>query len=328
MPVTIYDIAEKSGVSIATVSKVINNKPGVSKKTTKIINQVIKEMDYRPSKAASSLSKKRSMTIGLIIPDIANPFYGEVSKQIEIAARALNYGITICSSNTYDGEINRYIDVLLDSDVDGIIICSFIHKPQTLKKLKKLTIPVILLLTERRDEEYTTVNIDDHQTAYSITKKLLSEDCKNVSLLVESELKNSSRIEGYTRALAEFDMTPHITSLGFDSSKYEKIINNLFKSSSAPYTALCCSDLIAMHVARYCISNGIKIPRKVQIISYGGIYLTEIFSPSITSIIVPLKEMSEYAVEAVIKSLDPDIPQSKTRIIFGVDYIGRETTNN
>lgn len=326
MAVTIYDIAKESGVSIATVSKVINNKPGVSKKTIDKINQVIEEMNYRPNKAASSLSTKKSMTIGLIIPDISNPFYGEVSKQIEVAARHLNYGITICSSNTYDGEINRYIDVLLDSGVDGIIICSFIHKPQTLKKLKNLSIPIILLLTERRDEEYTTVNIDDHQTAYKITKALHEEGNKNIALLVESTLKNSSRIEGYARAMTDIGSIPNIVPMGFDSSQYERIIHQFFESTEQPATTICCSDLIAMHVARYCISNNIQIPARCQIISYGGIYLTEIYSPSITAIVEPLKEMSEYAVEAVIKSLDPNSSQSRTRVIYGTEFITRETT--
>lgn len=326
MAVTIYDIANKTGVSIATVSKVLNNKPGVSKKTIDKINLAIKEMNYHPNKAASSLSTKKSMTLGLIIPEISNPLYGEISKQIETAARNLNYGLTICSSNTYDGEINRYIDFLLDSGVDGIIICSFIHKPQTLKKLKNLTIPIILLVTERRDEEYTTINIDDQLTAYNLVGDLAKKGQQNITLFAESTLKNSSRIEGYERGIRQFNLKSTVISLGFDSTSYEETMCEFFKTHSLPQIIICCSDLIAMHLVRFCITNNIDIPKTCQIISYGGVFYTSLFSPSITSVVEPLKEMCTYAVTSIIQSLESENSQPKTRIIFDAELVKRETT--
>src|SRR4051794_30490918 len=124
MKPTIYDVAEKAGVSIATVSKVVNNTGRISEKTIKKVQAIMKELEYQPSSVAAALTGKRTFTIGVLVPDIANPFFAEVARALENNARETGYAIIICSTDYQSKREQEYLELLIKKQVDGIIIAT------------------------------------------------------------------------------------------------------------------------------------------------------------------------------------------------------------
>src|SRR5699024_7793731 len=145
MKVTIYDVAKEANVSIATVSKVINNTGRISEKTRRKVKDVMIELNYRPNMLASALMGKQTKTIGLLIPDLANPLFSELARSIEDRGQELDYNLVICNTD-YDSEKeNNYLALLKQKRVDGFILASGFEHLDKVEQLMEEDIPVVIV---------------------------------------------------------------------------------------------------------------------------------------------------------------------------------------
>lgn len=174
--VSIRDVAEKSGVSVATVSRVLNNKGYVSEDTRKKVEQVIEELNYKPNAVARSLFKKQSKTIGFMVPDIMNPFFPELACVVEDTANALGYNVILCNSDENAEKEQRYLNVLQQNYVDGLIVSSnTLHAEQ----VHKLNIPVVSIDREI-NKDIPTIVVENKKGARLATK-FLKENRKHIA---------------------------------------------------------------------------------------------------------------------------------------------------
>ncbi|MFP7733254.1 LacI family DNA-binding transcriptional regulator [Priestia aryabhattai] len=203
MKPTIYDVANEAGVSISTVSKVLNNTGSIAEKTRKRVRETMRELNYQPSVVASV--KKRIQTIGLLIPNIANPFMAEIARGIENHVKKYGFSLMICSTdNDLKNEI-EYISILKQKYVDGVIIATGLKENKAIKELLKAEIPVTLLSRDVSSLAVDAVLVDDFLGGYQATEHLISLGHEKVAIITEdiNFPTIQARVEGYKKALEE-----------------------------------------------------------------------------------------------------------------------------
>ena len=171
---TIYDIAKAANVSIATVSKVINNSGRISDKTRKRVLKIMDEMNYRPSVVAAALTKKRTFTIGLIIPDLANPFFAEVARSVEDRAHELGFNVIICNTDNKAEKEEKYIELLKQKGADGIVMATTAHNHAMVKKLIEHNETVAVIARDMPSLAVDAVLVDDFLGGYMAADHLIA----------------------------------------------------------------------------------------------------------------------------------------------------------
>ena len=203
MKVTIYDVAKEADVSIATVSKVINNKGRVSEKTRKRVREVMGEMNYHPNMLASALMGKQTKTIGLIIPDLANPFFSELARSIEDRGHELGYNIVICSTDYKKEKEDKYLTLLRQKRVDGFILASGFEKLDKVEELMEENIPVSIVARDFPMLPVNTVALDDYMGGYQAASHLIKLGHEDIGIIALDVWGNRERIRGFKQALEE-----------------------------------------------------------------------------------------------------------------------------
>ncbi|HDR5819920.1 TPA: LacI family DNA-binding transcriptional regulator, partial [Bacillus anthracis] len=204
MKPTIYDVAEKAGVSIATVSKVINQTGRISEKTINKVNQVMDELDYQPSSVAAALTGKKTYAIGVLVPDISNPFFAEVARAFENSARESGYTLILCSTDHQTKREHEYIDLLFKKQVDGIIIATELNDYKLVKKIVNRDLPLVLFTVDHSSITTHVVTTDDMRGGYLAGSYLTQKGHTSLTIMMEKDRKSSlGRLNGFKQALTD-----------------------------------------------------------------------------------------------------------------------------
>ena len=214
MKPTIKDIAEETGFSYATVSRALNNKYGVKPGTRDLIMQVAQSRGYTPNGIARGLVKKQTYSIGLIIPDISNPFFPEVTRGIEERAKEKGYSVFLCNTNYESDQEARYLQLLIERRVDGIILASGFQDASPLDSLPIGTVPIVSLCTRYDNIKDSFVIIDNERGGFIATKHLIEQGYPTIGFIgAKSDgFSEGQRYRGYRQALDKFNI-PFVTTL-------------------------------------------------------------------------------------------------------------------
>lgn len=310
MAITIKDIAKKANVSITTVSRVLNNKTeGIGEETRKRILDIIEEMDYRPNTIARSMITKQTNTIGLIIPDIRNPFFPELVRGVEDVANQAKYSVFLCNT---DGSINRETKALRlmeEKNVDGIVFTSshattghplqeFVHKHKT---------PVVLLDRGLDDEKFSGVYTDNEKAGYLATKHLVELSHVKIGCITgPSDIQNSKdRLKGYVKALEENQLSIDeslIISGDYQMEGGYRAAKTLLKKQGV--TAIfALNDLMAFGVYQAAAELGIRIPDELSVVGFDNLKYNQLLNPKLTTIEQPVYRMGEMATRMLLKQI-------------------------
>ncbi len=309
MRATIKDIAKMAGVSPATVSFILNNKPvSISAKTREKVLHAVKELNYRPNQLAVSLVTHTTNTIGLIIPDSSNPFFAELSNEIENGLRS--HGINVIIGNTNgDPELTiEYLKLFADRCVDGIILAQldFEDVEQTTKCQKLidvLGIPIVFVDRTSENSGHYSVFVNQESVGLVATKHLISLGHKKIGCATGSlKLKiNSERYKGYLRAMNDAGLTVDPNFIFSDSLSIECGRNALSYLLGQGVTAIFCfNDLIAYGIYKECHNYNISIPNNLSVIGVDDIFFSDIIQPPLTTVMQPINLIAKHAVEGII----------------------------
>ncbi|MEA1882932.1 MAG: LacI family DNA-binding transcriptional regulator [Thermotogota bacterium] len=297
---TIRDIAEKSGFSINTVSRVLNEKDDVNENTKKKIKNIIEETGYVRNVAASGLRTMQTKIIGVVFYDNSNPFYAEVLKGIEEAARKFGYQIIFMNTNqNYEKEASA-IKILQQRRVDGILVNPVQIENNDLQNLLKNDFPVVVMALHFEDLDIDEIYSDEFSGGYLATRHILERNRKKI-LLISTQLSKSAPkmlLNGYKKALNEFNIP-------FDK-KYLYLTNSDMKSGYMAIQKLlqqgvefdgvfCYNDLLAVGALRALKENNLIVPDDVTLVGYDDIDISSYTSPSISTIHVQKFEIGYYA---------------------------------
>ena len=304
MKVTIKDVAKFANVSTATVSMVINNKANrISDETKKIVMDAIGKLNYKPNFTARSLVSSQSHTIGLIVPEITNPFFAEFSRHLERHLQTLGYITFLCNSGEDLSLEEKYIDKLIGHSVDGIIIFGLTDKTkEKLPLLRKNKIPY-LVLDNRNPLDKFSISADDYAGGIIAAKHLIKLNHEFFAFAgdVNGYYNIYQRFKGFSDTVKKIGGEIDIYNTPLTSDGGKKIALNIFNSRAT--AVFCSNDLIAVGIYEEAIKNKFKIPEDLSIIGYDDISFADILSPKLTTIKQPLEEMAQLAGDTLINMI-------------------------
>lgn len=333
MVANIKDVAKKAGVSITTVSRVLNNHPNVSKKTKAIVNNAMQELNYYPHQIARALSKKQSFLIGMLVPDCSNPFIAELIKYVELNAQKHDYRLLLCNSlNDMEREL-KYISMLKQNRVDGIIIGSH---TLDLEFYKNLNAPVIAF--DRYIEEgIPYVSCDNFHGGQLATKHLIENGCKSL-LHISGALNLNSfvnrRSEAFKLTCIENNIPFQMMELEHTNLTYEYYYDFISENVSPIINDIdgvfCSNDLLAYALYVYCQENEINVPRDLKIIGYDDdSFIRTLRTPRITTIAQPIEKLATALLDGLLQLIeDPkkDNKHTHNRVV-SVQLVERDTVS-
>ncbi|CAN7365889.1 LacI family DNA-binding transcriptional regulator [Paenibacillus sp. LjRoot153] len=299
---TIKDVAEKAGVTVTTVSRVLNNRGYISQATREKVYRVMKEMQYQPNEIARSLIGKRSMMLGMIIPTVAHPFFAELANYIENHASSLGYKILICNSRMDQLKEKEYIDMLKSNRVEGIIMGSHTLDVHEYTQLQQ---PIVTF--DRFITGIPYVSSDNYHGGVLAAELLIRKGCKKIALICgrrNPDLLGDLRSEGFLKTLNSKSLEPIVIELGsdvFENVHYERVVQNLLDEHPDVDGLFATSDMIAINAIKVCSSIGMKIPEQIKLIGYDDIQFASLMTPGLTTIKQPLEEMGILAVDLIDK---------------------------
>jgi len=282
---TIIDIANFAGVSKSTVSRVINKDKHVSKKTREKILNIIKESGYVPDNIARSLITKKTYTIGLIIPDIINPFYSETSKIIEDTLRKLGYSLIICNTNNRSTLQNTYLNILIQRKVDGIIFGSVKTNDSNIVKFAERGLPYITYHRRLSDKKSNFVISDDIDGIKLAVKHLIDLGHRNIAYISGPKLFSTgiNRLRGFIEARNIFNLNNNsdfIQEGGYSENKSWQATKTLINLPIPP-----------------------TVPKDISLIGYDNINLASHARIQLTTISVAKKYMAKQVAELFVKKI-------------------------
>lgn len=332
MKVTIYDIAREAGVSIATVSQVINGKGKISPKKIKEIIDVMERLNYMPSGIASALAGKNTYTIGLLVPDISNPFFAEIARAIEDQGSHLGYSIMICSTDNKDESVKRYLSLLQQKRVDGIIIGTGIKNHNLWSPILMRSIPIVMLAREVTSFDVQTVIVDDFAGGNIAAKHLMGLGHTRLAVISESMEVSSSRerIRGLKQAMEENGLTFNEQWLKESGSRLvedgRSLALELLQAKKPPTAIFCLNDLLAIGALQAAKELEISVPSQLSIIGFDNTILASVTDPPLTTIAQPIEMMGKMAVNLLMKQLENKLDAKEDRTVLVPKLVERRST--
>ena len=312
MHITIDDVARLAKVSKATVSAVLNNRPGISSKTREHVMHVVQKLNYRPNQVARSLSIRETNSIGLVIKEIDNPFFAKVMKGVFDTCSDHDYTVLLGSSELSPAKEKQSIDTLTSQRVDGLILSPLQGSDvdfSYLADLVRLHFPFVML---DRIANFSTnlVEIDNERAAYRAVSYLIELGHVNIVYFGGPTYSSHShdRLQGYQNALIDHDI-PVRRQLIFNVGSY---INNGYqtgleffrKNGKLPTAVFCYNDLVAIGLINALLELGLDVPADVSVIGFDDIDFCSSVKIPLTTIRVPAFQIGATAAELLIRQIN------------------------
>jgi LacI family transcriptional regulator len=306
LTVTIYDVAREAGVSMATVSRVVNNKPNVKPHTRAKVYEAIDRLSYRPNAVARGLASKKTTTVGVVIPDISNSMFSEVVRGIEDIANMYHYNIILCNSDKKKEKELRVINTLLEKQVDGLLFMGGLITKEHRDALHT-SVPVVLCATSDADLLIPSVNIDHEKAAFDAVKQLIEHGHKNIGMISISLQDPSigyARFQGYKLALEHFGIPYHESNVRVGNYRYESGVEAMqyfLQLNERPTAIFAANDEMAIGAIHALQDNGLSVPHDMSVISVDNVRMAEMVRPQLTTIAQPMYDIGAVAMRLLTK---------------------------
>lgn len=327
MAVTIKDVARNANVSISTVSRVINDSKPVSDEIKRKVFEVIEELGYTPNPVARSLVMKKSRLIGIIVPDIANYYTGELLNAFEEIAKTYDYEVILC--NTY-GDMHqeiRYLHLLESKQVEGIVFLSFKLEPEHEAFFDQCKLPVVLVNRVSPNDRIFSVSIDHRKAVYEMTCKLIEQGHEDIMLIrngPDEVVFGVEHYEGFRAALEEHGLpfNPDRIQNGlFLAPGGYKAVEAAIKAKKVPSAILAVSDDIAVGAINALVDNGYKVPEDVSVVGFYDTTLATMYRPKLTTVQHPIYDIGAIAIRMIIKQINgQEIEEKHVRLPHGIIF--------
>ena len=329
--ITIYDVAREAGVSMATVSRVVNGNPNVKPTTRKKVLDVIDRLDYRPNAVARGLASKKTTTVGVIIPDVTNLYFSSLARGVDDVATMYKYNIILANSDGNDEKEIKVLNTLLAKQVDGVIYMGDRITEELRAEFSRAKTPIVLAGTVDPDAQVGSVNIDYKESTKESVESLLMNQHERVGFVTKSltnPIDEEYRLVGYKKALKDADI-PFDSSLLIEAEPSFKEGERVFKQlSEAGATAVFVSDdELAVGILNAALDRNIKLPDEFEIMTTNNTKLTEITRPQLSTVIQPLYDIGAVAMRLLTKMMNKEEIDEKT-IILPHRIANRETTRH
>lgn len=316
---TIFDVAEKAGVSVITVSRLLNNPQKVSSQTSDRILKVINDLNFQPSQIARSLVKKRTNTIGIIIPNVKNTFFNNWFRFVEDYAGINNFNLLLCSTDEDPIKEMKYIKLFQSQRVDGVVIapCSI----KSVEYLIKSNLNFILVdrIYKKINTNFITTN--HYQGAYDITEYLIKLGHRKIALLKGGGIlyPDKERFSGFRDAMKKYHIKikkDFILNCNFDESAAYKATEELLSEKIIPSAIFSFNSLMTLGAIRAIQKLKLSIPEDISLVCFDEIPGYTIYQPTITHILQPIELIGKNSIASLINLIENSGSFKKTRIFL------------
>lgn len=324
----IQQVAKHAGVSVATVSRVLNGQNTVSSKTRLKVEEAIKELNYEPSMLGRNLRNSESRIVLILIPTISNPFYLEIIKGIENIAISHNYNILLCETDSDPEKENIYFDLVRKKMADGIISMDPAVNVETLKQLAE-KYAIIQCSEYGGGIGIPYVTIDNEEASYRAVKHLLQIGHTKIALMNTDEkfLYARERKMGYERALKEYGIEMnnnyifYTKDLGFENG--QQAMKKILKLKERPTAVFAVSDLLAIGALKEINASGLNVPGDMAVVGFDKIDFSNMTNPTLTTVAQPMYKMGTTAAKMLIEKIQGNKVDS---VVLDFELVIREST--
>ncbi len=308
---TIRDVAQAANVSTSTVSHVINGTRYVAPETQQRVRDAMQALNYSPNRLASSLRSNQTLTLGVLLPNSANPYFAEILLGIENAGFEQGYNIIMGNANDDPERELAYLKVLISRQVDGILLISTGSYDESIAFLTAQNVPVVVVDRAPGFASVTEIFTDNKQGGLLATRYLLSLGHTRIACITGPSFLTPSadRVAGYREALADVGLPVRDEWIATGDFQHEggyRASMQLLQSDLRPTAIFACNDLMAVGATRAVFEYGLRVPHDISIIGYDNIPLASYTIPRLTTIAQPAREIGALAVERLIVSLRDD----------------------
>jgi LacI family transcriptional regulator/LacI family repressor for deo operon, udp, cdd, tsx, nupC, and nupG len=305
------DIARKTGVSIATVSRVLNNSGNVNEATRAKVLKAIKDLKYRPSRVAKRLRSKSASShmLGVLIPDIQNPFYVDVLRGIEETAYNMNYAIIMCNYSQDEKKEKLYLEILRSEEIDGLIAAPAREDDPLLKKMVDDGLPVVCVDRGLKNMDVDIVVVDNREGAFRAVQFLIESGYSRIAYIAGLPTIPTShqREQGYRDAHAHSRIPLDEELVKYGDSKYEsgqKLCRELLSLPAPPDAIFAGNNLITLGALETIHKMGLKIPQDIAIIGFDDMVWSSSLNPPLSAVRQPAWEIGKRAGELLIQRIE------------------------
>lgn len=328
---TIYDVAGAAKVSLATVSRVMNNPEKVNPETREKVLRVIKELGYRPNAIARGLASRKTTTIGIILADVSRSATAQLLGGIQDIAKKYEYSIKLFSIGN-DDDITEAMRTVIAEQVDGILFLNDeLDKNQmkiAMDSIKDAMIPVVLSNVFYEDEEVPCVAINYESATYEIAKKMLEYGRKNIYLFSTARRYsiNTQKEAGYIDAMKEAGLEPKIFRTSGDVSINSLHFEEFFKNNKID-GAIAVRDSIAISFMNVAQDYGVKIPEDISVVGLQNTKYSILSRPNLTCVDTPVYDIGAVSMRLLTKYMKQEETGSNNRVLLPYRFIRRKSTN-
>jgi len=328
MRTTIRDVAKAAGVHSSTVSRVINGNPNISQDTAERVFSAIKQLGYTPNALARSLKTKKIQTLGMLIPDIANPFFAGLARGVEDTANQYGYNVILCNTDDCLEKEKTYLRLLEERRVEGLILATAKIRDKSVIELEKRRFPYILLSRNIKGLQENSISVDDIAGGYLAAQYLVSLGHRNIGHITGPFNTTAAldRIKGYKKALQHFGVPFNKQYIGEGDFKIKggyQVMNQFLKLENPPTAIFTANDLLAVGAIEAIRENGYEVPSDFSIVGFDDIRLASYLSPPLTTIRQPMIEMGSLAITKLLERIEHKL--SHQNVLIKPELIKRKS---
>jgi len=328
---TIKDIAKKADTSIATVSRVLNNKKGFSEETRQKVIEAMEETGYESNAIARSLKKQKTDTVGVIIPNVSSMLSNEILNGIEAYAHAHDYSVIVSYTYSDPKKVMQTLKTFNEQRVDGILFTSDYLTDEYDRYIKRMRAPVVLVATEANNHNLPFVKVNDFDASMAAVEYLIQKGHTKIGMLSgppSDPIAGKSRIEGYKQALAKANIETTDSNIVYQTDfSFEEGKENFVKLWDAhpEITAIfAASDELAIGALKMAHEMNIAVPEAISIIGYDNLLMAEMVWPGLTTLAQPLQQMGYEATKMLVHAIDTKETSDK-QMYIPYEIIERDT---
>ncbi len=331
---TIHDVAQRAGVSPITVSRVINHSGYASQETRERVEAAVAELGYVPNRLARSLRSKRTHTLALVLTDITNPFFTTVARGVEDTASDAGYTVIFCNTDESESEEKKYLQVLLQQQVDGILLVPASGTSESIDLIQKQHTPVVVL--DRRlppDVDVDTVRCENEVGAYQLVRLLTELGHRQIAIL-SGPLGVSTaedRLAGYRRALSESQLRVderYVVYGSFNQVSGTEMMREILALEPRPTAVFAANNLISIGALQAIQNAGLHVPEDMALVTFDDLPPMLLTTPFFTVAAQPAYEMGRRATQLLLARLANTAPAPCQQIILPTELIMRRSSGS
>ncbi|MEL7363464.1 MAG: LacI family DNA-binding transcriptional regulator [Bacteroidota bacterium] len=331
MSATIRDVAHRAGVSISTVSRVLNDTARVSHTKRKRVLEAAAALGYAPNPAARTLLSKQTSSLGVLLPFVSGEFFSELLHSLDTAAQDAGYFLLISTSHRLHNEF-RAARMMLEKRVDGLIVMAPELRPREAQMLASASEPIVFINTDAEGLPFDTVNFDNYGGSYALTSHLLALGHRDIGIIrgPVGARDAEQRLKGYRTALAEAGIAPRsdwIVTGEYTLEAGYAVAQPLFAKDEHPTALLCANDYCAAGAVRAAHEAGLSVPSDLSVVGFDGLPSTLYMQPPLTTARVPIDVVGRTAVSLLLDRIaEGHADHDPVRRVVPVDVLMRAST--